>query len=317
MYYNFSDRSSAQESNSHPAFKKKIATVHPQKKNPKFIEKFETDSSIIEIKDYEYINSIRIFNRLKKVNKVYYRDFFYDTKGVKEHGTLNKKGVHIGSWKFYDKQSNLIRTIDYDRGTWYLIKSRRQPYYNLQRQIKLRGDSIIQHHYGKAFFDKHVSWNIFYSRVRNADTYEHWETNELFRPTFFLLAYNVHFDQELTAYDAIRIVFDSKGRLVAKIRGFEPQLQGTPGTFLLTQKKAWEIAQQVGLKKGKTKAEVLFQLLGEQDKPQDLQYRLIIRQKIDSSANKNGYHTSYLEWVFNPWKAHFVAKNEIQTSVVY
>ena len=48
----------------------------------------KTDSSVIKTKYFKYLNSIREFNELNDIKRTYYKDYFYDSKTIKEEGVF-------------------------------------------------------------------------------------------------------------------------------------------------------------------------------------------------------------------------------------
>src|SRR5471030_786581 len=73
----------------------------------------KTDSSMIETKYFKYLNSIRVFNKLKNKNKSYYTDYYYNTKGVREKGVFLNNNYY-GIWKEFWPNGKLKRETDYN-----------------------------------------------------------------------------------------------------------------------------------------------------------------------------------------------------------
>ncbi len=84
--------------------------LYPTPIEPPILE--YTDSSVIETVHFEYLNSTRIFNKLKGRNKVYYHDYYYGTNMLREEGTF-VQGDYSGIWRCYSPKGKLIRECKY------------------------------------------------------------------------------------------------------------------------------------------------------------------------------------------------------------
>lgn len=82
-----------------------VEIVYPPPFEPPILE--YTDSSVIETKHFEYLNSTRIFNTLKGQDKTYYRDFYYGTNTLRAEGTFIK-GEYSGVWRCYSPDGKQI-----------------------------------------------------------------------------------------------------------------------------------------------------------------------------------------------------------------
>jgi len=60
------------------------------------------------------LNSIREFNELDSFEIIYYKDFSYKTKAIRESVLVgsNQKGI----WTYYDSTGQMIKEIDF--GDW-------------------------------------------------------------------------------------------------------------------------------------------------------------------------------------------------------
>lgn len=72
-------------------------------------ERIKTDSSLITKKAFKHDNSYRVFNELKNENLTYFEQYTLDNKILKERGMF-KDGKEYGTWEYYDKDGNLIKT---------------------------------------------------------------------------------------------------------------------------------------------------------------------------------------------------------------
>ena len=78
------------------------------------VDRVKTDSSEIRTRYFEDLNSIREFNELDSFEIIYYKDFSYKTKAIRESVLVgsNQKGI----WTYYDSTGQMIKEIDF--GDW-------------------------------------------------------------------------------------------------------------------------------------------------------------------------------------------------------
>lgn len=156
----------------------------------------KTDSSIITTKYYEELNSIRVFNQLRSINKSYYTDYYFDNKKIKEHGVfLNDKCS--GIWKEYDHNGKTLQVIDYNNGIIKYSDKKSFPSLAFQYKIKLKADSILSTVYSPEFVKKNIVWDIADSYVYNDPISDNWKNGLPITPKEFLLRYKVRFENKL------------------------------------------------------------------------------------------------------------------------
>ena len=170
----------------------------------------KTDSSHIEIKYYEDLNSIREFNRLDSVRRTYYKDYYFDTHTLNEAGTY--EDYAIGLWTYYNKKGELIKEINYDTGEKIICGNTPDPYDNDFLKIKATADSILVCYFGSAFFHDHIQWNASQSHFISDDGSGTWFDVSQGRPFSFMLNYSILFDKQHT-YATIQFTLDRFGRL--------------------------------------------------------------------------------------------------------
>jgi hypothetical protein len=218
----------------------------------------KTDSSVIEIKYFEDLNSIREFNRLgfvkfnglDSITRTYYKDYYYDTRKIKEQGVIEGEDA-VGLWKYYDANGFLKKTIDYKTGEkkFYGIKS--DPYDDILLEMKEKADSTLIKHFGYDFFKDHLQWNpgTSYYYTRHEDSGNWFDIPE-YEPEQFQLTYSVSLDKQYQ-YSLIRLKLDRGGRLIHSIDSYDNyglKKCVSHCNFRIDYPKAVEIAKQNGLK---------------------------------------------------------------------
>ncbi|AHM59330.1 hypothetical protein D770_05315 [Flammeovirgaceae bacterium 311] len=285
--------------------------------------KVETDSSVIETKYYKGLNSIREFNELKNKDKTYYREYYYDTKILKQEGVF-VDGDFVGISREYSADGDLIRVINHDAGTWSIHGKTEFPFYELQESIKLKGDSLIKEVYSKEFFEKHVVWSIGSSYTYNENESGSWSDVFESKPTKFLLRYDIMLDEGHVYDDMIGFELDSKGNYLPnqyqQINGFEKLPDTSKCSFTLTYDLAIKLAKENGLVETDTsKATGLLKWQGYK-KPElfNGHYRFYVIQLYDSKKiageNKDHYEITdyYNVWSFNPWSSELVEQKKMK-----
>jgi hypothetical protein len=277
--------------------------------------KVETDTSTIEVNTFERANSIRQFNKLKNKDVSYYKDFYLDTKSVREAGAF-VNSYSSGIWKMYAKNGKLISVIDHDKGTWTVMNKSIFPYYELRMRMKRKADSLVKSVYGKEFFEK----NVVFSLDGSDWTREISTTGTIYalseKPTRFMMRYSIKFDKEHTYPEMIEFELDENGNYIPdqyeNIYGFEKLPANDKHIFKLTYNNAIEQAKQKGLVETDTAKTIAF-LHWESFKTPQLyngNYKFCVLQRTNTTVdNKNGrtVRTDFFKvWEFNPWSGEFV-----------
>lgn len=279
----------------------------------------KTDSSTIETKYFESLNSIRVFNRLTNKDMCYYTDYYLGTKRVREKGILSN-GDCYGIWKEFEPNGKLRREIDYAKGMITYHDKKAYPFYDYQNSIKLKGDSIIKSVYGADFFKKYVVWDISHSFIYNNTLSGNWTDNLELRPNDFLIRYVIKFDGKRYP-EMIEFAIDKKGKFIPRteVKGLEKLPANIHRTFKLSLNKAIALAKQKGLKETSTKKAKAF-LTWENGKSKSIYngyFRVYVTINTSSvkhtySSGRTSIRNKYDVYVFNPWSAVFVEKKTME-----
>ena len=173
------------------------------------IDKIKTDSSLIEVKYFEDLNSIREFNRLDSVDRTYYRDYYFTTCNVKEAGII-EDGICAGIWKYFNENGKLIKKIDYETGQKTLYDGKTEPYDDLLLKAKGNADSILQTYFGANFFHSHIRWNPNDSHFFGYESSGTWFDVPAEMPTEFRFSYYILLDDD-HRYPTIQFTLDRWG----------------------------------------------------------------------------------------------------------
>lgn len=285
--------------------------------------KVKTDSSVIETKYFDYLNSIRVFNNLIREHKTYYTEYYYDSKRLRE------KGIFIddesaGIWNTYASNKKLIRQIDYDKGVITYYNKKLYPFYAFQNRRKLMGDSIIKSIYSPVFFNKYVIWNIGKSAIYSSDdrSGEDWDGSLGMKPVNFLLRYNLKVDGHVYN-EMIELEIDSNGKLLKNelgIKGFEKLGFNQPKTFNLNINTATKIAKQKGLvETASAKAQAFLYWENVESKSMyngRFRYYIIIKTRSIEDIKPKGRSSvtdKFDVYVFNPWTSQFIEKKKMKS----
>jgi len=284
--------------------------------------KIKTDSSVIETKYFDYMNSIRVFNELKKEHKTYFTEYYYDTKRVKEKGIF-VNDERAGIWKTYASNKKLIRQIDFDNGVITYYNKKLYPFYEFQNRKKLMCDSIIKSVYSSAFFNKNVVFNIHKSAIYTADgSGEDWTGSLGTKPVNFLLRYNLKLDGHIYN-EMIELEIDSNGKLLKnelEIKGFEKLGSQQPKTFNLNTIAAIKLAKLKGLVETQSSKAHAFlyweKLQSESIYKGRFRYYVLVQTKSIKSISAKGRSSvtnKFDVYIFNPWTSEFVEKKKMKS----
>lgn len=172
----------------------------------------KTDSSIIRIKTWKDLNSIREFNELDSSDITYYTDRFFENSRIRETGMLDEFGS-AGVWKYYRKNGNLYKEIDFETGKKTLLDGWTEPYETSFSTARNRGDSILAKHFGAKFVREHIQWSPGNSSYYTRKTSEHWFNIASEEPERFALRYLIKLDS-IHRYWAMTIFLDRDGGIV-------------------------------------------------------------------------------------------------------
>lgn len=291
-------------------------------------QNIDTDSSSIEI----IKNSVyHIYEEtLNNKDSVWYSvHFIKDTTRLKREGWITKNGKHLGVWKEYNFEGELIYTMDYDNAV--CIKNKEFfPYSNLLEKMKLKADSLIISAYSQEFFDNNVRFEFdCYAYhgywVEDIDNTKFWSCTSLgtwieplkSKPNTFLFRYSVRIGDTDWYPEMIGMKLDSSGNYMPSKDyynnyGFE-NVKSSEKTFKLNKLKAMEIAKQHELKTEDPDkiSEFLKWEKFHRAEFYDGQFRYYITEWIDEikEINEGGRSSvtyKYNVYSFNPWTGEFV-----------
>ena len=86
-----------------------------QEPPPLRVDRVRTDSSEISTRYFEDLNSMREFNELDSFEIIYYKDFYFKTKTIRESGMF-VGGEQKGIWIYYDSNGTATKRVDF--GEW-------------------------------------------------------------------------------------------------------------------------------------------------------------------------------------------------------
>lgn len=203
--------------------------------------KVHTDSSVIETKYFKNLNSIREFNELKKTDRIYFKEYYYDTKNLREIGVF-ENGYRVGIWEYYTQAGELEKKIDYTTNNKLLYNKTSEPYDRLFNSIKQLADSILIEKYGYYFFTNSVIQNTNRSFYFGSGTSGSWFETPDFRPNKFSLRYDIKLGEGSRLW-FFELTLDSLGQLTNNLETFLNLKQQK----LISTEKAISTALQKGL----------------------------------------------------------------------
>jgi len=133
-------------------------------------------------------------------------------------GTVKEKGWFkhedcAGTWKYYDTEGDLIKTIDWRTGTKTYFNHHWEPFDPLFAFIMAKADSLLNAHFDSAFVMANIRWDAnssaFYAQGRGYD----WFEETLKEPDRFLLRYDIRFGKDWYA-EAIEFEVDRSGQII-------------------------------------------------------------------------------------------------------
>lgn len=201
----------------------------------------KTDSSVIETKHFKYLNSIREFNELKSGNRIYYKEYNFTTKQLREFGVF-EKGYSVGVWKYYSEDGQLLKTIDYDTNIKKLYGKISEPFDSVFNFIKHQADSLLKAKYGSVFFSGSMIQNTNRSYYYGSGTPGTWFEPSNYRPKEYLMRYDIRLSNGTRLF-FIEFNLDSLGKLLKSLKNISNFKQKS----LISIEKVNEITFQKGL----------------------------------------------------------------------
>jgi len=281
--------------------------------------KIQTDSSVIEVNYYQDYNSKREFNRLKDKDITYFKDYYLDTKILREEGAFTDKSS-VGIWKLYSTVGKIQCITDHDKGTISVFDENYIPFYSLKMKMKQKADSLVKSIYSNDFFNKHVIFSFDGSLLFTPNTWESWTE----APKQFMMRYKIKYDESHIYKDLIEFELDSNGNFLPnnfeEVYGFEELPGATVKTFKLDYSTAIQIAKQNGLiETDSTKANAFLRWeCSKQPKIYNGNYRYYVIQKnrtkfITDKEQGSETKTDFFNvWVFNPWSGELIQQKQMK-----
>ena len=281
-------------------------------------ENISTDSSDIEI----IRNSVYYVYEESYKNKdsVWYSvHYIKDTTRLNTEGWKRKNGKHLGIWKEYNFDKQLLFTRDYDNA---ICEVNRQlfPHHEILERMKKKADSLIISNYSQEFFDSQVRFNFNCYAYDNDGYVGSWTEPMKRKPTEFLFRYQVRLKNSDWQSEMIGISLDENGNYIPSHdrfnnNGFE-KLNSENRTFEIDKTKAISIAKEHGLK-GKNISEFLKWERFNKASFYDGQFKYYIAELIDQvdEIKKEGRSRityKFNVYSFNPWTGKFLGKKKMK-----
>ncbi|SHJ23532.1 hypothetical protein SAMN04488096_1156 [Mesonia phycicola] len=281
-------------------------------------ENISTDSSDIEI----IRNSVyHVYEEsYKNKDSVWYSvHYIKDTTRLNTEGWKRKNGKHLGIWKEYNFDKQLLFTRDYDNA---ICEVNRQlfPHHEILERMKKKADSLIISNYSQEFFDSQVRFNFNCYAYDNDGYVGSWTEPMKRKPTEFLFRYQVRLKNSDWQSEMIGISLDENGNYIPSHdrfnnNGFE-KLNSENRTFEIDKTKAISIAKEHGLK-GKNISEFLKWERFNKATFYDGQFKYYIAELIDQidEIKKEGRSRityKFNVYSFNPWTGKFLGKKKMK-----
>ncbi len=281
-------------------------------------ENISTDSSEIEI----VRNSVyHIYEEsYKNKDSVWYSvHYIKDTTRLNTEGWKRKNGKHLGIWKEYNFDKQLLFTHDYDNAICEVNK-KLFPHHEILERMKKKADSLIISNYSQEFFNSQVRFN-FNCYAYDKDGYVGSWTEPMKRiPTEFLFRYQVRLKNSDWQSEMIGINLDENGNYIPSHdrfnnNGFE-KLNSENRTFEIDKTKAISIAKEHGLK-GENVSEFLKWKRFNKAAFYDGQFKYYIAEltdQIDEIKKEGRSRITYKfnVYSFNPWTGKFLRKKKMK-----
>jgi len=281
-------------------------------------ENISTDSSEIEI----VRNSVyHIYEEsYKNKDSVWYSvHYIKDTTRLKTEGWKRKNGKHLGIWKEYNFDKQLLFTRDYDNAICE-VNRKLFPNHEILERMKKKADSLIISNYSQEFFDSQVRFN-FNCYAYDKDGYVGSWTEPMKRiPTEFLFRYQVRLKNSDWQSEMIGIKLDKNGNYIPSHdrfnnNGFE-KLNSENRTFEIDKTKAISIAKEHGLKEENISEFLKWERFNKATF-YDGQFKYYIAELTDqiNEIKKEGRSRityKFNVYSFNPWTGEFLEKKKMK-----
>jgi hypothetical protein len=288
--------------------------IKPLEEPPRLkIIKIKTDSSLIETRYYQDLNSIREFNKLDAADRTYYRDYYFDTKTIKEVGVF-QGGNCAGTWRYYDNKENLIKEINFESGDKKLYNKQAEPYDEILEKMKIKATVVLKSYFGEEFFNHHLKWNASDSYFYSLNNSGRWFDIPEKKPSEFLFRYFVVFDKH-RRFSTIEFKLDSKGELITddNVLGFK-KCEGLNSNSFISYDQALAIGRQNGLQLETSKFFIYLSWVKPKRKKNFLgDYELIIAEfRNQTDGGQNETIENYDAVVLDPWTGKLLRQSKFQ-----
>ena len=281
-----------------------------------------TDSSVIVSGVYPGGREVKeIANRSHLTYWKFYRN---NDKVITSTALYNPNGVLIGIASEYDDKGNLLYQIDYNKGYWLVKDRKKHPFFQLQRAMKLRADSLITALYGKDFLATNAVWNVGSSAIYNSKESGNWTDNFKVKPTEFLFRYNLKLDSRHVYPDLLEFRLDAHGHLIPEnsevIWNGALPLATTKKRFAISYAFAIAEAKRRGLVEGnKNKTSAFLQWETTKQKGlinNELRFYVSIKTASMKDIHLKGRSSitnKFEVYSFNPWTGKFIEKKTMKS----
>lgn len=266
-----------------------------------------------------------VYNKKNFILHEYYYDKTTQVKSIFEYDSINRP---IGLSRHYTRKGVLEYTQDYEKGEWTVYDSNNYPFYDLQKAVKVKADSLISRMYGHSFLLNHTVWIVGGSYISNEKGRQRWTSQLKSVPTKFEFCYKVRLDSQKTHEGYIYFDLDAKGNFLPDYQergfifhcyGFENVPENNKGSFRLNYSEALLRAKSFGLTE--TDSSKAFGLLYWESFRKlniingQFRFYIAIKTKVDQSNSNGRFYrtTKYNVYVFNPWTAEFVELKKMKT----
>jgi hypothetical protein len=288
----------------------------PLPEPPESDQKVKTDSSFITTKNYEDLNSIREFNDLDSIDRTYYKEYYFDTRKIKEQGIL-ENGDCAGRWKYYNKKGTLIKEINFDTGEKRLYNNKVDPFDDVFLEMRSKGDSILALYFGEEFVRDHLQWNPNRSYYYTQNSSGSWFEVPGEEPKEFVFAYFILLDKD-HKYPTIEFKLNNKGDMIRwSYHSTGLKLCGPTCEFNIDIASATAIARQHGLRITNQKYEISLNWNKQNILTGNFSgdYELIITEFADKKTVNAHKTIEYFNAVIiDPWSGKFLRKTRFQNT---
>lgn len=300
-------------------------SIPPKTSKPDSTITLETDSSINMIVFMKDENRIKEAVFMKRKDSSYFIERYYDTKNIRTEGK-SLDNIPVGIWYVYSNNGELEEIEDYEKGEWKVISNKHYPYYDLRKEMKNKGDSIIINNYSEDFLNNHVIWDFGRSCIYNDEGFGNWTEFLESPPNKYRLVYALEIEGMKKKMGESKIIFelDSIGNLIKSdnTKGLEDLTKIPQKTFNINLVIAKEKAGRNGLQlyddakiQGFINWESVTQKNGVMHNGR-FKYYLLHEKEVKKNINpeaRSVIEYKYDVYIFNPWNGEFIEKKRMKS----